>query len=61
LPALGTSKGGFHPGILFSLSFLFFSSLGRLKRGFQPNDGTQALHGGFDLSPYIFISLFFLQ
>lgn len=45
-----------------SYSFPFFSllkSLDHLKRGFQPNDGTQVPHGGFQLSPYFF--LFFLQ
>ena len=42
----------------YSLSFLFLSSLGCLQRGFQPNDGTQAPHRGFHLSPYFFIFYF---
>lgn len=64
-------KGGFHPNFLpwvpprefftkgyYSLFLFFFllTSLGRLRRGFQPNDGTQAPHGGFHLSPYFFFS-----
>ena len=32
----------------------FLTSLGRLRRGFQANDGTQAPHGGFHLSHYFF-------
>lgn len=54
----GHLQGRFSPRDLIFSSLFFLTSLGRLKRGFQPNDGTQAPHGGFHLSPYFFISLF---
>jgi len=54
-------QGRFSPKdlVLFLFS-CFLTSLGHRRRGFQPNDGTQAPHGGLHLSPYFF-SFFFSE